>query len=182
MRGLAAVIVGAVLSVTVTGCVSSTQQANNLERYTLTQDVAPQVFMSKQDVNVRLASALNMDGVMIELSDISIRPAQNFRYVDNLDKELRLLTIDEYIKNGVPNNYHTDIFISKFQGTLDGQVKIWAYVEVRNSRNHLIFRDEFKHEGNTQADGYSALVMSLKAGYLEIIDQVIEQIGPKKRK
>lgn len=176
MRYLALAMVSAGLSLALTGCVASNQQSNNLERYTLTQDVAPQVFMSQQDVTVELAPALNMDGVMIELSDITLRPAQNFRYVDALAKELRLLTIDEYMKQGVPNNYHTAIFISKFQGTLDGQVKLWAYIEVRNARNRLIFRDEFKREGKSAEDGYGPIVTSLKDIYIDIIDEVITNI------
>lgn len=180
MRYLALAMVSASLSLALSGCMAANQQSNNLERYTLTQDVAPQVFMSQQDVTVELAPALNMDGVMIELSDISLRPAQNFRYVDALSKELRLLAIDEYLKQGVPNNYHTAIFISKFQGTLDGQVKLWAYIEVRNSHNRLIFRDEFKREGKIAEDGYGPIVQSLKDTYISIIDEVISKVKGEK--
>lgn len=179
MKGLAAILVGATMSFALTGCISSNQQSTNLERYTLTQDVAPQVFMSKQDVVVKISPALDMGGVMIELSDISLRPAQNFRYVNDLDKELRFLTIDRFMEKGFPTNYHTSIFISKFQGTLDGQVKVWAYIEVRNSRNKLVYRDEFREETQSQGDGYDPIVSALKSSYLSMIDTVIEEVMGK---
>lgn len=175
MRQLVALALCAACGFALTGCVN-TQQSGNLERYTLTQDVAPQVFLSQQDVTVELATSLQSGGVMIELSDISLRPAQNFRYVDDLDKELRLLTINEYLKNEVPNNYRTAIFISKFQGTLDGQIKLWAYIEVRNQNNRLLFRDEFKRESKLNSDGYDALVVGLKESYLGVVDEVIAKI------
>lgn len=176
MRGFALTLLSAALSIALSGCVSSTQQSTNLERYSLTQNVAPQVFVSQQDVNVELASTLALGGVTIELSDIAIRPAQNFRYADDLDKELRLLTIDRYLERNFPKNYHTAIFISKFQGTLDGNTKVWAYIEVRNSRNRLLLREEFKTESKAKADGYAPIVEELKNSYLSIIDQVIDKV------
>lgn len=178
MRNLATFGICTLLCCSLTAC-TNTQQASNLERYTLTQEVAPQVFMSQQDVNVKLASALEMSGVMIELSDISLRPAQNFRYVDDLDKELRLLTINQYLQKDFPKNYHTAIFVSKFQGTLDGQTKVWAYIEVRNHRNKLVFRDEFKRENKINSDGYDSLVQGLKDTYISIIDEVILKVMEK---
>lgn len=175
MRILSLFLVSIAASTLLCGCMSLNQQSN-LERFTLTQDIAPQVFMSQQDVHVELTPALSLGGVTIELSDIAIRPAQNFRYVDDLDKELRLLTINRFMERGFPNNYHTSIFVSKFQGTLDGETKVWAYIEIRNNRNKLVFRDEFKVESKTTADGYSPLVSSLKASYISIIDSTIDQI------
>ena len=169
-----------VLSSLVSGCSLGASEVN-LDRYTLTQDIAPESYLNQSySVNVALAPILNQGGVVIQVSDVSLRPAKNYRYSANLDNELKLLLIDELNKAQSSTRYRYDLFVSKFQGTLDGEAIVEVSWQVSGMRSHReVLRGGKELNSALSEDGYEALVLELKNNYLHLIKEMIAQL-PKR--
>lgn len=156
------------------GCGSTAEV--NFERYTLTQTVSPKAYDADYSVKLDMAPILLQGGIVIQVSEVALRPAKNYRYSANLNNELRILAIDEMLRNDVSNKYAADIYVSKFQGTLDGKVLVSANVRFLNKDTEkTLYSKPFAVETSLDSDGYDALVLELKHNYLNIIDEAINE-------
>lgn len=144
----------------------------NFDRYTLTLDIDPNAYLSPYEVDLTLAPVLDQGGVVIQMSDVSLRPAKNYRYSSDLDNELRLLFIDEALKAKMPQGFDmlkTKIYVSKFQGTLDGFAIVSLSVQVcqGDEKAKVLFQKSYSQTTKISQDGYNALVSELKNSYLQ---------------
>lgn len=149
----------------------------NFDRYTLTLDIDPNAYLSPYDIDLTLAPVLDQGGVVIQMSDVSLRPAKNYRYSSDLDNELRLLFIDEALKANMPKEYEqlkTKIYVSKFQGTLDGFAIVSLSVQVcKGDNKQVLFQKAYSQKSKISEDGYNALVSELKNSYLKQVRSFI---------
>lgn len=146
----------------------------NYERYTLTQDVDPMVYQSPYIVEVQIAPLLDQGSVVLQVSDVALRPAKNYRYSSQLSNELALLFLNELHKSDLSTHYQFGLYVSKFQGTLDGKVLVEVLGQVADGRNkRVIFSKSYSRENTQQGDGYESLVLSLKENFIGISQELI---------
>lgn len=158
--------------ITISGC--SSQGDVNFDRYTLTQDVSPKAYDATYQIALDMAPILLQGGIVIQVSDVALRPAKNYRYSANLDSELKILSINEMLKNEISDKYALNIYISKFQGTIDGKVLVDANIRFYDkATGKKILSKPYHIDSELNEDGYDALVSQLKQSYITIMDEAI---------
>ena len=164
------------------GCAPT--EDTHFERYTLTQSIAPEAYDSPYSVSVKLVPILDQGGVVIQLSDVALRPAKNYRFSAQLATELQLLLIDQLQKQEIDPRYHFAVQVTKFQGTLEGRVIVEAYVQVTDARrnNREVLAQGYVKQSEQRDDGYGSLVTELKSNYLALASQLISDLQAKTSK
>lgn len=174
----------ALSSIGINGCSLGSSNEVNFDRYTLTLDVDPNTYLSDYLVELTLAPSLDQGGVVLQMSDVTLRPAKNYRYSADLDKELRLLFLDEALKAKLPSNFKefkTNIYVSKFHGTIDGQALVAFSVQVSDKKTQkVVFQKAYSACSRIEKDGYTALVSELKNSYLTQVKVFLDDINIKK--
>lgn len=178
------------------GCMSSVEV--NFERYTLTQDVKPEAYLHDYAVKLSLAPILNQGGVVLQTSDVTLRPAKNFRYSTSLSDELSLLVCDELITAKAPKDLSYEVYVAKFQGTADGQALVTVAFKVRAQPKPItaftpvtqqgqtplmpvLMSKSYEHNSALTADGYSALVQALKANFRAAVQAFARDLNQLER-
>ncbi len=180
----AAVVAGvvAVSSLALNGCMPT--QDVRLERYTLTQSIAPEAYNTTYQVQVQLAPILDQGGVVIQVSDVALRPAKNYRFSAELADELKYLLTDQLLKQDFDHRYSFKILITKFQGTLDGKAIVEFLAQVTDNRSRrakVVLNKSYYEESAISEDGYAALVSHLKSNYLAALDKVLADVKQGKK-
>ncbi len=159
---IAVLIISALLGA---GCAS--EENVNLERYSLVEDLAPTAYTVSYDVTVGLNGVLSEGGIVIQTSPVTLRPAKNYRWSGELSDQLKAMAIDELARQGKGANAVIEIYVSAFQGDLEGNVSIRAACKVKRHGKEILNR-EFGYQGRQAQDGYGALVSELKQGWKEV--------------
>ncbi len=169
------ILVAAFLSSLLTACGSAADV--NFERYTLTQDVRAEAFLNEMNVLVSLAPVLEQGGVVLQISDVTLRPAKNHRYSASLDEELRVIFVDELMKASLQKKFEQldyKLYISKFQGTVDGKSIVSVSMQISDPKTKkVVYTGSRTEESDIKSDGYAALVQALKLNYLKSVDSFI---------
>ena len=157
------------------GCISNSFNAQEKDSYTLIDEVSPVALNSNIDLTVEVASPLNKGFIVVKTSDVSLRVTDNHKWSQNLGEQLRLLAINELLKYPSISKYKYEINILKFYGSTNGRVFISLVCRVQNG-NNLIFNKDYYQDFFQSEDGYSALTVSLKEGYVKIVNRIIEEL------
>lgn len=158
------------------GCMPTSEV--NFERYTLTQDVNPEVYKSKYLAEVKLTPILDQGGVVIQISDVVLRPAKNYRYSTSLAAELNILLLNEMMQSKLDPRYKITLYVTKFQGTLEGQVIVEALAQVTNSKNNRVLLTKAYTKSSLQTqDGYDSLVQALKQNYIALCRDLLQDLS-----
>lgn len=169
------ILASAFLSTVLTACGSAANV--NFERYTLTQDVRAESYLNEMNVRVAIAPVLDQGGVVLQVSDVSLRPAKNHRYSASLDEELRLIFVDEVLKASLNKKFEKldyKLYVSKFQGTIDGKSIVSVSVQISDPKTEkVLYTSAHTEESDIQSDGYGALVQALKLNYIKSIESFI---------
>lgn len=160
----------------------------HFDRYSLTQDVQPAAFQSGYDIELTLAAPLTQGGVVLQMSDVSLRPARNYRYSAELDNELSVLFADRLLSSDkamMLRDFKIRIFVSKFQGTMDGHALTAMSLRVLDAQDQCVYENSCSEDSTMKEDGYDALVSELKASYIRMCDKVLADLpdltAPKSR-
>ena len=156
-------------------CVSSGDSVNMI-RYTLTDDVSSEASSSLNEVSVKLYGALNENAIVIQLSPVELRPASNHQWYGKLSGQLALVMQDVMLKEHLAHDVKTDIYVTKFYGSLSGEVTIDACFKISQGKN--ILRTQNLYFKAFQArTGYTALVERLKEGWIKLCQQAIDGVN-----
>lgn len=162
------------------GCIAPADV--NFERYTLTQDVRPEAYLHEYDIKLTLAPILSQGGVVLQMSEVTLRPAKNYRYSANLADELSLLLGDALLTVNAPKDLSYEVYVAKFQGTTEGEALVTLACKVKAKAEQLtafspidqdvlsqelpvLFSKTYECNSDLTADGYSALVLMLKENF-----------------
>lgn len=190
LRSWGALFCGLVGATALSGCMPNSEV--NFERYTLIQDVSPMVYESRYQAEVKLPPILDQGGVVLQISDVSLRPAKNYRFSSSLAAELMVLLQNELIKTDIDPRYKFTLYVTKFQGTLDGEVIVEALAQVSDltkaqtskttsqPQGKTVFSKAYLKEGKLQGDGYDALVQALKQNYIELTQDLIHDFSEQR--
>lgn len=136
-----------------------------------------------------LASFLEQQGIVLQLDDITLNPARDHLWVEELGPMLerglrrRLAqrlpdtqVLAEANPAAPPRAMTLRLELERFQGRYDGQAVAAGQWQLRDADGTLLTLDAFEVETPLEADGYPALVRALGQSWDDLADQVAERI------
>ncbi|MAL98215.1 MAG: hypothetical protein CL583_07155 [Alteromonadaceae bacterium] len=186
-------IMAGMLIVGLSGCVSS---PTPVSRYTLplgdaqAEDLSDDAGQTVTVAPVSTARYLRHDGILMQLSDIELRHADNHLWAEPLERQLdRTLkyslaqnlanTQVLQVRPGVAieeSNYRLTVDIDRFQGRHDGKAVVGGEWEIRNDQGRRVAHRRFQIEEPLGSDGYPALVRSLGRAWQQAIAEMGEAL------
>lgn len=159
------------------------------ERYSLPETNTPSTANTATQTlvlnRIQLADYLDTDRIVVQLDDITLRPARDHLWVDNLSQELRRglrtrlasrLTHTAVVdpKPGLPTSARTlNITIDQFHGQMQGYAVLSGQWQLSSGAGHAVSSQAFKFTTPLAENGYPALVRALG----QDLDLLCEQIA-----
>jgi uncharacterized protein len=132
---------------------------------------------------LQLADYLDTDRIVMQLDDVTLHPARDHLWVDNLSQELRR-GLRTRLASRLPNTAVADpnpslpattrslnITIDQFQGQMHGYAVLSGQWQLNNNASHT-----FKFSTPLTENGYPALVRALGSNLDLLSDQIAEQL------
>lgn len=190
---LCRVIMAAILVAGLSGCVSS---PTPVSRYTLPlSDARAEALSGDAGHTVAVAPVstaryLRHDGILMQLSDIELRHADNHLWAEPLERQLDRTLKYSLAQNlagtqvlqarpGLAieeSNYRLTVDIDRFQGRHDGKAVVGGEWGIRNDQGRQVAHRRFQIEEPLDSDGYPALVRSLSRAWQQAIAQMAEAL------
>lgn len=135
----------------------------------------------------RLAHYIDVDGIVMQLNDISLNEAREHQWAESLGRQLErtlrarlsqeLTTIQVIRDEGqTPNALTLLLEVDQFQGTFDGRAVARGQWQLRGPDNELLALNSFAADTELSEDGYPALVRSLAESWNSVAIQIANQI------
>ena len=160
----------------VTGCGSKVIY----DRYLLTDNISSQVYTLPYNLNVKLHDSLTEGGVVVKTSDVTLRSANNHRWANDLSSQITSVFKDALYRHKVNKSYTFNVYVSKFYGSLNGQVDLDLMVEA-SLKHKKILKKAYTRTLQQSDKGYDALVATLKSGLISIADECAQDMLSSKR-
>ncbi|MEQ5802278.1 ABC-type transport auxiliary lipoprotein family protein [Halomonas sp. H10-9-1] len=196
-RWIVGALTGLLLGGALGGCASNTPAP---ERYTLpaapVQDPAGaearhQLLLAAP----RLAHYLDVDGIVMQVDDITLVEARQHQWAEALGRQLQRALRDR-LASRLPDTrvmldepasretqaQHLVLEVDRFQGRHDGQAVIGGHFRLYAPDGNLLAMHSLDMETVLAADGYPALVRALGRGWDDVADRLataIEQARPQ---
>tara|TARA_B100000700_G_scaffold144292_1_gene160349 strand:- start:15867 stop:16496 length:630 start_codon:yes stop_codon:yes gene_type:complete len=150
------------------------------------QRSAPRVLVVRP---LAMASFLEQQGIVLQLDDITLNPARDHLWAEELGPMLerglrrrlahrlpstRILA--EANPAAPPRAMTLRLEIERFQGRYDGQAVAAGQWQLRDAEGELLTLDTFEVETPLDADGYPALVRALGQSWDTLADRLAERI------
>ncbi|MCW4151769.1 ABC-type transport auxiliary lipoprotein family protein [Halomonas sp. 18H] len=191
-RGLATLLTVSLAALVISGC--ATSQAP-VELYTL-----PDVPISESDVAasadhqlvirpVRLASYLEVEGIVFQVDDLTVRAAQGHQWAEPLGSQLerglrdrlaarlgdtRVMLDSDTSRQETPLALKVEM--TRFQGRHDGEAIAEGRWMLRDPQGELLALTPFRLTTTLKADGYPALVKALGDDLDRLADRLATDI------
>ncbi|MDN3526550.1 ABC-type transport auxiliary lipoprotein family protein [Halomonas sabkhae] len=191
-RGLATLLTATLAALALSGCATSQAPVN---QYTL-----PDAAVAQQDIDasaehqlvirpIRLASYLDVEGIVFQVDELTVRAAQSHQWAEPLGRQLerglrdrlaarlpdtRVLLDDETRRQDTPVALRIEM--TRFQGHHDGQAIAEGRWQLRDASGELLALTPFRQTTPLQADGYPALVKALGADLDSLAEQLADRI------
>ncbi|MGB8714505.1 MAG: ABC-type transport auxiliary lipoprotein family protein [Onishia taeanensis] len=146
----------------------------------------PQVLVVRP---LAMASFLEQQGIVLQLDDITLNPARDHLWAEELGPMLerglrrRLAhrlpstrVLAEANPAAPPRALTLRLEIESFQGRYDGQAVAAGQWQLRDAEGKLLTLDTFEVETPLDADGYPALVRALGQSWDALADRLAERI------
>ncbi|WP_404374495.1 membrane integrity-associated transporter subunit PqiC [Vreelandella aquamarina] len=135
----------------------------------------------------RLAHYLDVDGIVMQLDDITLNEAREHQWAESIGRQLeralraqlaeRLPTVQVVRAEGnSPEALTLSMEIDQFQGRYDGVAVASGQWQLRGPNNELLALKSFTAESTLNQDGYPALVRSLGDSWNAVAQQIAEQL------
>ncbi|GHE19685.1 PqiC family protein [Halomonas urumqiensis] len=183
-------IITALVALMLAGCASSSPAP---QRYTLPLEQtqagagadADHLLLMRQP---RLANYLDVDGIVMQLDDITLVEARGHQWAEALGRQLerglraRLTTrlpdtrvmLDEGGSRDPGMSLRLEV--DRFQGRHDGLAIVGGQWQLRDADGVLLDLERFEVAVELEADGYPALVRALGTGWDRVADQLADTI------
>ncbi|WP_281071986.1 PqiC family protein [Succinivibrio dextrinosolvens] len=157
------------------GC---TSQEISYDRYSLVEDVSSQSFNSQYDIAVDLFSTLEDGGIVLKTTDVTLRAANHHRWASDLKSQIAVILNKHLSDYQVRNDLDIDISVSKFYGSVDGNVYIDLFADVKLD-DRQYFHHGYSFTSKQEEDGYASLVKELKRGINSIGNKFAQDLSLK---
>lgn len=122
-------------------------------------------------IELRLASYLDQDGVMVQTGPVQVRAARQHRWADPLPDQLRRALIVHLGRRSLPAGGRLVVEVVRFQGNGQGQAQVagrWWYRDAQGHEQSARFQEQRPlHE-----DGYPELVKQLDAAWAAVAERI----------
>ncbi|WP_447957829.1 PqiC family protein [Vreelandella sp. EE7] len=120
----------------------------------------------------RLAHYLDVDGIVMQLDDITLNAAREHQWAEELGRqieralrgrlsqELPLVRVVR-AEGGQATGVTLSVEVDQFQGRFDGNAVVSGQWQLRGAGNQLLAMESFSAETELMQDGYPALVRAL---------------------
>ncbi|HBS82614.1 MAG: PqiC family protein [Vreelandella alkaliphila] len=135
----------------------------------------------------RLAHYLDVDGIVMQLDDITLIEAREHQWAESIGRQLEralraqlsqeLTSIQVVHADGnAPEALTLLLEVDQFQGRHDGRAVTSGQWQLRGADNNLLALKSFSAETELQQDGYPALVRSLGESWDKVALQIANEI------
>ncbi|AYF35234.1 hypothetical protein CUU95_16030 [Vreelandella alkaliphila] len=135
----------------------------------------------------RLAHYLDVDGIVMQLDDITLNEAREHQWAESIGRQLEralraqlsqeLASIQVVHADGnAPEALTLLLEVDQFQGRHDGRAVTSGQWQLRGADNNLLALKSFSAETELQQDGYPALVRSLGESWDKVALQIANEI------
>lgn len=135
----------------------------------------------------RLAHYLDVDGIVMQLDDITLNAAREHQWAEGLDRQLErrmranlsqaLPTLRIIRSEGEqPDALTLRLTIDQFQGRFDGVAVTSGQWQLLNGQGTLLAMENFYAETKLEEDGYPALVRALNNSWDQAAELIASQI------
>ncbi|MFP3344010.1 ABC-type transport auxiliary lipoprotein family protein [Halomonas sp. SIMBA_159] len=188
LRRLPSLLLFISLSMLLSACASSVSPP---ARYMLPASPAVSAPSNAQDTlqvrAPRLAHYLDVDGIVMQLDDITLNEAREHQWAEGIGRQLeRALRAelatqlpDVQVVRAEGNNPEAitlSIDIDQFQGRYDGVAVANGQWQLRNAEGEMLALKSFTAETTLEQDGYPALVRSLGDSWKSVASQIAQQL------
>ncbi|MBE0463740.1 MAG: PqiC family protein [Halomonadaceae bacterium] len=135
----------------------------------------------------RLAHYLDVDGIIMQLDDITLNEAREHQWAESIGRQLarslrtRLsqeLPLIRVVRDdsSQPEALSLRLEVDQFQGRHDGLAIATGQWQLRSTSNELLAMKTFAAQTALDDDGYPALVRALGASWDDVAEQIADQI------
>lgn len=135
----------------------------------------------------RLAHYLDVDGIIMQLDDITLNEAREHQWAESIGRQLsrslrtRLsqeLPLIRVVRDdsSQPEALNLRLEVDQFQGRHDGLAIATGQWQLRSASNELLAMESFSAQTALDDDGYPALVRALGASWDDVAKQIANQI------
>ncbi|MBP5980120.1 MAG: membrane integrity-associated transporter subunit PqiC [Halomonas sp.] len=135
----------------------------------------------------RLAHYLDVDGIIMQLDDITLNEAREHQWAESIGRQLsrslrtRLsqeLPLIRVVRDdsSQPEAISLRLEVDQFQGRHDGLAIATGQWQLRSASNELLAMESFSAQTALDDDGYPALVRALGASWDDVARQIADQI------
>ncbi|RUR55676.1 PqiC family protein [Vreelandella populi] len=136
----------------------------------------------------RLAHYLDVDGIVMQLDDITLNEAREHQWAESIGRQLArnlrtqlsqaLPSIRVVRDDGSqPQALTLRLDVDQFQGRHDGMAVASGQWQLRGSDDELLVMESFSAQTALDNDGYPALVRALSASWDKVAQQIADQIS-----
>ncbi|MFO8045252.1 MAG: ABC-type transport auxiliary lipoprotein family protein [Halomonas sp.] len=142
----------------------------------------------------RLAHYLDVDGLVMQVDDITLVEARGHQWAEALGRQLerglrlrlaarlpdtRVMRDEAGVSE--PDALALRLEIDRFQGRHDGRAVIGGQWQLRDAKGSLLAMDSLRVEAELDDDGYPALVRALGRGWDSAADELAEALRRARR-
>lgn len=135
----------------------------------------------------RLAHYLDVDGIVMQLDDITLNEAREHQWAESigrqLERALRAELADQLpsvqvvrAEGSRPGTLTLSMEVDQFQGRYDGVAVASGQWQLRDSDGEMLALKSFTAETTLVQDGYPALVRSLGESWQAVAEQIADQL------
>ncbi len=149
-------------------------------RYSMVQDLQPETMSGSEKINLQLNPVLDGGGIVLQVSEHSLREARFHRWAEPLNEQLEALVINTMKhENFILRDQTLDVYVSRFQGSEEGKIYVSASFSVINAKGEPIRTASRQLETQQQTAGYDALVSALRSCFDKLCHEAITELNSK---
>ena len=140
---------------------------------------------------IELARYLDVEGIVMQTSDVAIRAARNHLWAEDLAAQIhrdlsqrlaaqldgvRVLGPDQQLRAPGREIMELTVTIDRFQGRFDGYAVVGGTWELLDSGGEIQGGKRFQRQQALAQDGYPALVETLKDSWMDVVADIVNGI------
>lgn len=157
-----------------TGCLHAPVPSDH--QYLLPAAGQASAAVSQPPIEVRLASYLDQDGIMVQTGPVEVHAARQHRWADPLPEQLRRALIVHLGQRSLPSDGQLLVEVVRFQGNGHGHAEVdgrWHYRDGHGEEQGGRFRERRP----LHKDGYPELVKQLDAAWAAVAQSIAARLS-----
>lgn len=149
-------------------------------RYSMVQDLGPEMMSGASNINLQLNPVLDGGGIVLQVSDHSLREARFHRWAEPLDSQLTALVLNTMIReNFTLKNQTLNVYVARFQGSESGKIYVSASFSVVNAHGQTVRTASRQVEADQKSSGYESLVAALRNCFDRVCQDAFVELKKK---